>query len=320
MDESAFLRHVLCSAVPGDDGRVLVPPGDDLGAVRTAGGGMLLAGVDQLVAGVHAAADTPLRKLGRKAVTRALSDVAAMGARPLGALAAGTLEGETGDDAVATLFDAMRETAGAFGAPLFGGDVGCAAQPITLSVTVLAEPECSGPLLRAGARVGDRILVTGRLGGSLAALPEGTHHLDFVPRLREGQMLARQGEATHDCPVHALIDLSDGLGRDLGRLCEASGAAAEIEAEALPIAHGATVAAARTGHPAWHHALGDGEDYELCFTVPPEAAERFPEKLGETPVTEIGRIVEPTGGSKVRLRTPEGTRLDADDLGWRHGG
>src|SRR5690606_30452530 len=122
-------------------------------------------------------------KVARKAITRNLSDVAAMAARPSGAVVAASLPRDFGEARANELFDHMRKTAEAFGCPLFGGDLAMWDHPLLLSVTVLAEPAETAPVLRSGAKVGDIIYVTGQLGGSLQNVAGRCHHLDFEPRL-----------------------------------------------------------------------------------------------------------------------------------------
>jgi thiamine-monophosphate kinase len=154
--------------------------------------------------------------------------------------------------------------------------------------------------MRRGARVGDAVCVTGRLGGSLQADGLG-RHLTFEPRLSEAIALAEVlGER-----LHAMIDISDGLGRDASHLAEQSGVQIEIEADRIPCAEGI----------GWRRAMSDGEDYELCFA----ASGEVPARLGELPVIAVGRVVERPRPDSPPVVVKEGDRiLDGSELGWEH--
>ncbi len=315
MRELELLWHIYRSnaSLPAD---VAIPPGDDMGAV-VIGSATVLVTVDQVADGVHVdLTTTPIGKVGRKAITRNLSDVAAMAAKPVGAVAAACLPVGFGEDRAKALFDAMRTTAEDFNCPLIGGDISTWDQRLILTVTVFAEPDGIEPVLRRGAQIGDTVYVTGSLGGSLIMVdsPAGyVHHLDFTPRIELARLLAGD-PATRP---HCMIDLSDGLGQDLTRLCEQSGVHAEIDIERLPISDAAGLAAQRSGRPGWRHTLGDGEDYELCFTAPPN---RIPTSVGGVPVTPVGRIIATGTGARVTARLSDGKMVDMAGLGWEHSG
>lgn len=315
MRELELLAHIY-KANPALPGAVRIPPGDDMGAIQV-GGATLLVTVDQVADGVHYdLANTPIEKIGRKAITRNLSDVAAMAAKPVGAVAAACLPKGFGQDRATALFDAMRGTAEAFGCPLIGGDISAWDQRMILTVTVFAEPDGIDPVLRSSAVVGDTVYVTGTLGGSLETHREPAgyvHHLDFVPRIEFARRLA--GDTT--TRPHAMIDLSDGLAQDLTRICERSGVSARIMCKGLPISAGARLAAERSGKPHWQHALGDGEDYELCFTA---SAQGMPSEVDGVPITAVGTIVDGGSGPLVTAELPDGTTTDVHELGWEHRG
>ena len=318
MRELELLSHIYRSN-PALPGSVTVPPGDDMGAIRV-GGATLLVTVDQVADGVHVDLDnTSLEKVGRKAITRNLSDVAAMAAKPVGAVAAACLPKGFGGERATALFDAMRTTAEAFGCPLIGGDISAWDQQMILTVTVFAEPDGIDPVLRSGAKVGDSVYVTGTLGGSLETLsdspgpPGYVHHLDFVPRIA----LARRLAGDTATRPSAMIDLSDGLAQDLTRICERSGVSARIACNDLPISPGARQAAKRSRKPVWQHALGDGEDYELCFTAP---AGCMPSDVDGVPITAVGTIAESGAGSRVTAVLQDGAVIDVSELGWEHTG
>jgi thiamine-monophosphate kinase len=303
MREFDLLDHVFSHNAALPD-HVTIPPGDDMGAVRI-GDQTVLVTVDQVADGVHVdVANTPLALVGRKAITRNLSDVAAMAARPVGAVVAAALPRDFGEARAHALFDAMRATGVAYNCPLVGGDISMWDQPLLLSVTIFAEPDGIEPVTRRGARVGDAVFVTGALGGSLRG-----HHLDFEPRIA----MARELAAHRDMRPHCMIDLSDGLGRDLGHLCH--GVAAVIDADALPISDAVDTP------DRWRQALGDGEDYELCFTIDPQRASRLPSRLHDAAITRVGSIVAARpDGPRVVVRLPDGREVDVADIGWEHRG
>ncbi|HHN77442.1 MAG TPA: thiamine-monophosphate kinase, partial [Phycisphaerales bacterium] len=246
--EAELLEHIYewsagLHGLSGTFGEVVVGPGDDCAVIREPGGGLLLIGVDQLVEGRHFDPETPIDLAARKAVARAVSDIAAMGGRPCWALAAGVLS--HGFDRSDALFDAMAAWAGHWGCPLIGGDIAFGPGPLTLSVTVAGRMNPgTPPLLRSGARPGDELWLTGQIGGSMAS----GWHLLFEPRLDAGVAAADSGQ------VRAAIDISDGLGRDADRVGRASGVRLEIDATKLPVSHHSR---------GWHDACREGEDYEL---------------------------------------------------------
>jgi len=290
---------------------VVIPPGDDMGGVIV-GGQLVLITVDQLADGVHFdSALTPLELIGRKAITRNLSDVAAMAAKPVGAVCAGCLPRGFGEANANRLFDVMREVAERYGCPLIGGDISVWDQRLILTVTVIAEPAGIEPVLRGGAKPGDVICVTGRLGGSWTAPAEsgGGPHMEFEPRVSLARKLAGMVK------LHSMMDISDGLAMDLPRICEASKVGAEIEVASLPLRPQAHTAAKLSGKPAWVHGVGDGEDYELLFTVSQADAVKLPGEIDGVPVTRIGRV---TGGGGVMLIHEGGRREAMGPGGWEH--
>jgi thiamine-monophosphate kinase len=281
--------------------RVLLPPGDDMAMVELAGRRVLVA-ADQVIEGRHFAPGTPMDLVGRKAIARNASDVAAMAAVPAACVATVALPMGMPDAQVLALGDGLRTAAARWRCPLVGGDIGthAGAGPLVVSVAILAEPGPTGRVLtREGARPGDLLCVTGALGGSLE--PDGGgRHLLFEPRIAEALSLVEAMGAR----LHAMIDLSDGLGRDAGHLAQAAGLAVEIDAAALPC------------HPGcdWRRAMGDGEDHELAFACegPPPAT------AAGTAVRVVGRFL-PADPGQPRVRVREGALLHrGDTLGWEH--
>jgi thiamine-monophosphate kinase len=290
-----------------DASAVPIGPGDDMAMVSLAGEDRCLVTVDTLLEGTHFSlwSATP-RQIGYKALAVSLSDAAAMAAAPVCAVAWVGLP-ETRDMAFAReISKGLEEAAYQFACPVVGGDVTSWAQPLTVGTALLARPDGVEPVLRRGARAGDVLFVTGALGGSVLG-----RHLTFAPRVAEARTLA------HAIVLTAMIDLSDGLSTDLGHLCTESGVGAEVDAAAVPVSDDAARLAERDGRSPLEHALHDGEDFELLFTVgEADAARLEAEKpLGRVPLTRIGRIVE---GEGVWLVGEGGRRRPLEPGGWEH--
>lgn len=278
MRERDLLQHVFAAnaGLPAD---VTIPPGDDMGAIRF-GDKELLVTVDQLADGVHVnVANTPIELVGRKAITRNLSDVAAMAALPVGAVAAAALPRDFAKERADALFDAMRATAEQYDCPLIGGDVTIWDGPLMITVTVFADPAGIKPVLRSGAKPGDAIFVTGALGGAWRE-DGGGAHLTFEPRIQFARTLA---ESLGD-NLHAMIDLSDGLATDLGHICKLSAVGCEIDETTIPLRPEVNGKIDR--------GLSDGEDYELCFTTTPNT--NPPDEISDVAITMIGKVFATT--------------------------
>ncbi len=254
-------------------------PGDDCAIIRGSGNRQLLLKTDCVVEGMHFQPGTDPELIGRKALARAVSDIGAMGGTPLHALVTLFVHADRPISQVEGIYRGMGRLARQFGISIAGGESsGLPADGLIINVALTGEVEAGKAVLRSTARAGDLIAVTGTLGGSF---PTG-HHLSFMPRVREGGILAASGVAT------SMMDLSDGLGTDLPRLAAASGLGFRIHEELLPVRPGFTTA----------QAVGDGEDYELLVTFRPGdreraarlAAEHFP----ETPLTVIGEMAAET--------------------------
>jgi thiamine-monophosphate kinase len=247
--------------------------GDDLAILKWPSDELLLVGVDQVIDGVHfdSTKHSP-GQIGRKVVNRNFSDCAAMGCLPAAVIAAVALPRGYSLEKAKELYAGLREAADAMECPIVGGDTAVWDGKLIATVTVLGRTGGVRPVGRAGARVGDLIYVTGALGGSILG-----RHLDFSPRVAMGFQIAPL--------AHAMIDISDGLSRDLGHICRASGVGALLEAEKIPIHPDADELSKRDGKSPLAHALHDGEDYELVYTSSSESA----------PGHCIGRIVTKEG-------------------------
>ncbi len=287
-------------------GRVAVGVGDDLAVLRWAADDLLLVGVDQVLDGVHfdAAVHSP-RAIGRKAMNRNLSDCAAMACLPAAAVATLALPRGVGQAYAQELYLGMAEAGQPFDCPVVGGDTGSWPGKLAVTVTVLGRSAGVEPVTRSGARPGDGIYVTGPLGGSL-----GGRHMTFTPRVHWGRGLGLTGRVT------AMIDLSDGLSRDLRHLCDGGGAGAVVWADRVPV-HDDAVLPQPPGHRSpLDRALHDGEDYELLFTAaPPDAAFGF--VLNGEPLS-FPRIGTVTADPGVWLERADGSREPIVPQSWEH--
>jgi thiamine-monophosphate kinase len=284
---------------------VLVGPGDDT-AVLSPSTRPLLVTTDMLLEGsCFRLAEAGPRRVGRKAMAVNLSDIAAMAGVPTSAVVSVGLPRSGGCDLAEQLYVGMREVADAFEVPIVGGDTNSWDGGLAIAITMLGEATARGPVLRSGAKVGDWIMVTGPLGGSILG-----HHLDFTPRVAEALYLHRLAD------LHAMIDLSDGLAKDLHHICEESRCGAVLFAKAIPIANAAKELAAKDGRSTLDHALADGEDFELVFTVSAADGERL---LSEQHVPGIAlyRIGEIVAEGYWLER--EGKREVLEPRGYEHG-
>jgi thiamine-monophosphate kinase len=303
-------------------GDVRLGIGDDCALLRLRSGEEFAVTTDLSIQGRHFNLDWhPPESVGHRALARGLSDLAAMGARPVAAfLSLGLQRALTTPNGnspawVDRFLDGLLALAKMHRIPLAGGDL--SESPVALADIVLTGAVPNGKaLLRSGAKPGHLIYVTGRLGGAAAELaalaksPESFRtrtfagpeapHLYPRPRLAQGLFLRRRNLAS------AAMDLSDGLSIDLARLCQESGVSAEVDASALPVAPGATL----------EMALHGGEDYELLFTAP--ASVRLPRSIARVPVTPIGLILPSSAQeSQLSLRTPHGSH-PLKPHGWEH--
>ena len=292
---------------PGRPAQVAVASGDD--AAVTSVSGAIVTSVDAAVEGVHFRLETTTPRLaGRKALSTALSDLAAMGAEPGEAYAILGIPESLGEEALMELGAGLAEVAAENSVTVLGGDV-TRAPALWLGLTVVGHADSPGELVpRSGAQPGDVVAVTGELGGAAAGLellerPELADGLDPalaaalrdrqrdpVPRLRAGRVLARTG-------ARAMIDVSDGLGADCGHVASASRVRIEVELARAPVAHGVAGVAARAGREPEDLFAFAGEDYELLACLPVECVGPAAASLEEIglPLTEIGSVKEGDG-------------------------
>ncbi len=273
--------------------------GDDAAVLTPRRGEELVVTTDALVEDVHFRwRTTDPRSLGHKALAVNLSDVGAMGARPLGFLLTLGLPADVDGKRLDGFFAGLLALARASHCPLVGGDITRSKQ-LTASITALGAVARGRALLRSGARAGDRLFVTGELGGAAAGLrllERGRVRSAAERALARRQIAPRPPFAVGARLVRlrlarAAIDVSDGLAQDLGHLAHESGVGARIELERLPLARGLTRAAAKLGVDPLELALAGGEDYELLFAAPARApsAAVLSRRL-QCRVTEIGVV------------------------------
>ena len=284
----------LTTNLPTDSSKD-VGPGEDCAVINVDGKNVLLK-TDAVVEGVHFTADTPPEKIGRKAIARPLSDIAAMGGRPSHAVVTVGLPEDFDETRLKTIYRGAGEMGEQNGTYIVGGEI--TRNPVLLiSVSLIGHVETDRVLTRKGSRDGDAVFVTGELGGSIAG-----KHLDFDPRLAEARWLAEQFE------IHAMIDLSDGLATDL-RYLLGDNLGAELLTPAIPISRAAKERARDNpaGKSALLAALTDGEDYELLFTLPSKQAvslhDDWKTAFPELPLHCIGKITSQPG---LHLRDDKG--------------
>ena len=325
--ELALLERIRRYAAGSGGKELHLGIGDDCALIRIKPGEEIAITTDLSIAGPHFRLEWhPPGVVGHRTLARGLSDIAAMGARPVAAfLSLGlprelTLKKGKRLPWIDGFLDGFLALASKYKTPLAGGDL--AQSPLAVADIVLVGAVPRGKaLLRSGARPGDLLYVTGALGGAAAGLnqlrkhnsktpaahanpnnPDDSlaQHLWPQPRIPQGLWLSRRGAAT------AAIDISDGLSTDLDHLCVESGVAAEVVAASLPVFPGASL----------NEALHGGEDYELLFTAPLGAP--VPRRIAKIPVTRIGRIVEArTGQPRIVLETSSG-RQPLARRGWQH--
>ncbi len=291
---------------------------DDAALVDLPEGRSLAIAKDAIVEGVHFLAADPPGAVAAKLLRVNLSDLAAMGAAPLAYLTVIARPRALADDWLEGFAAGLAADQKAFGLHLIGGDLVSTPGPLLLSCTILGSVEKGRALTRSAARPGDSIWVSGTLGDAalglrilkgLAATEEEALHL--IERYRRPRPRTLLGPRLTGL-AHAAIDVSDGLVADLGHILEASGVAATVEADALPLS------AVGRGMPGCHEAaLTGGDDYELLFTGPPSttpAIEALGRELG-LPLTAIGRI---EAGQGLAVLDAEGRRIALGGPGWRH--
>ena len=308
--------------------------GDDAAVYRGTAGKEIVITADLLVEDIDfRRTTTPPYLLGHKTLAVSLSDIAAMGARPLWSLISiGVPEDIWQTDFVDRLYDGLLNLANRYGVQLIGGDTSRTNENIVIDSIVAGECAAGRAVMRSGAQIGDQIFVTGSLGAAAAGLrliergahlaeqnlgDEDSQKLDHIllrqlqpePRVGWGIVLGEERLAT------ALIDLSDGLSSDLNRLCTASDVGALIDSSFLPIDNYVIELCGRRALDPLQLALHGGEDFELLFTVKPADVAKLPRRVDGVEIKRIGEIRNAVDGVKIS----EGARVwELKPGGWKH--
>jgi thiamine-monophosphate kinase len=308
--------------------------GDDGAVLKSIAGSNVVISTDLLVEGIDFRRNTSQpNQLGHKALAVSLSDIAAMGARPRWTLLSIGVPGDVWDTGfIERLYEGFFQLADRFGVALIGGDLSRTPEQIVINSIAIGESLTGRDVLRAGAKPGDQIYVTGFLGDAAAGLrliergarlqtdkPSVTdtnsidhlllRHLQPEPRVGWGLLIGDQQLAT------AMIDISDGLSSDLNHLCDESKVGALIDSSSIPIDQLVTEICGRRALDPLMLALHGGEDFELLFTVNPEQVHRLPKRVDGVPVTRIGEIRDASHGVQIA----EGSKIwKLEPGGWEH--
>jgi thiamine-monophosphate kinase len=323
--EKALIAKVRGMARPAVNPVVRTGIGDDCAVLRLLPGrggrrgkeSDTLVTTDFTLEGIHFRRDWhPAESVGHRCLARGLSDIAAMGGEPVAAFLSLALPRDLPQSWVGRFARSLISLAERYSVTLAGGDTAESPNGILADIVVVGTVPKGKAILRSRARPGDRVYVSGELGGSAAAVrqmrkkPQGKlnpreypRHFFPEPRIELGRILREKGLTS------AMIDTSDGLSTDLAHICEESGVGAEVEAQLIPVAS--------VGKPSravdLQFALHGGEDYELLFTAP--SGKRVPSRIAGIPITPIGHI---TRRRKIFLMNRVGVGYELEPLGWEH--
>ena len=315
----AQIRRMANPSIRGRNGRpnraVLTGIGDDCAVLRPLPGRDSLVTTDFTLEGIHFRRDWhPPESVGHRCLARGLSDIAAMGGEPVAVFLSLALPRDLRQAWVDRFARSLISLADTHDAPIAGGDTAESPDGILADIIVVGSVPKGKAILRSGAKAGDRIYVSGELGGSAAAVVrmrgggkvkprDYVRHFYPEPRVELGRVLREKKLAS------AMIDTSDGLSTDLAHICEESGVGAEIDSSLIPRAH--------VGKPAREVdldlALHGGEDYELLFTASQE--KRIPRHIAGVDITQIGRITRTRG---IFVRNSKGVGYEMHPRGWEH--
>jgi thiamine-monophosphate kinase len=286
---------------------VMLGIGDDCAVIDVSSDKLTLITTDMLIDGTHFdLKKCTVREAGRKAIACSISDIAAMGCQATVAVISICFPEHTTEKSARELYKGIWNIADTYNIEIAGGDIISGRGPFCINVTLLGRDDGLKPIRRSGARVGDSILVTGMLGGSILG-----KHLSFEPRLKEGLILNK------NFTVHAMIDISDGLTADLNHILEESCVGAIMYEDQIPVSHAAVELSKKTGHTPLYHAVSDGEDYELLMTLSKAQAKKVlsSELLTDVKVSCIGEIVE---GRGIQIKSSRGNIRRIKPRGYEH--
>jgi thiamine-monophosphate kinase len=279
--------------------------GDDCAILQPPPAHQLLVTTDFSLEGIHFRREWhPPESIGHRCLTRGLSDIAAMAGAPVAIFISLALPADLPQSWVNRFFKGLFNLADQHGVPVAGGDTAQSPSGVLADIIVVGSVPREAALLRAGAKAGDRIYVTGKLGlggATVRRMYAGEHirpasaKAYFYPQPRLAVALKLRGIAS------ALIDISDGLSTDLSHICEESGVGAVVDSSAVPVAKSATLT----------DALHGGDDYELLFT----SSKRVPQRIFGVPITSVGEIRQ---GSRLWIRDAKGQKQPLDRRGWEH--
>ncbi|HHT9136607.1 MAG TPA: thiamine-phosphate kinase [Candidatus Wunengus sp. YC60] len=286
---------------------VILGIGDDCAAIDVSSDRLCLITTDMLVDGTHFDLEKcTVRDVGRKAIACSISDVAAMGCQATVAVVSICFPNHSTERFARKLYKGIWSIADKYNIEIVGGDIISGDCPLCINVTMLGRDDGLKPIRRSGARVGDMILVTGTLGGSLLG-----KHLHFKPRLKEGLILNK------NFTIHAMIDISDGLTADLNHVLEESHVGAVLYEDQIPISEAAVKMSKETGKIPLYHALSDGEDYELLMTLSKGQAKKILESPLFTKGTFscIGEVIKNSG---IQMKFLDGSVRRIKPRGYEH--
>ena len=293
MKELEFINYISKLLKIGNK-KVIKGIGDDCAVLDYTREKYLLFSCDMIIEGTHFLHNVPAYQIGWKSLAVSISDIAAMGGVPRYALISCGIPKSKGTRFLKEIFKGLQDIAGRFNISIIGGDTNLSSKVI-VDTTIIGDVEKELLVRRDGAKPGDLIFVTGTLG-------EGRHrHLTFIPRVKEARMLVERFK------INAMIDLSDGLGMDLGRIASASRVGAYIYRSLIPLPDRIT---------SIDRALYGGEDFELLFTASIKESRRIMKHIGKLPVSLIGEMLPKDCG--VMIIDENGKARSLKTKGYRH--
>lgn len=299
LSEFELIDKLTCN-LPGYSKSVIVGVGDDCAVLKYTASKYSLVTCDVQVEGVHFLPNVKNpQEIGQKAIAVNVSDIAAMGGQPTFCLVSLIIPKNIKTEYIDSIYDGIKSSCGQFNIQIIGGNMSSGVQ-LTIDIFMMGEVKRDELLLRSGAKPGDKVLVTGKLGAAAAGVV-AKQHIVPCPRLEESKIIAKSKLAT------SMIDISDGLQSDIGHLCDKSDVGVMIYESQIPSPDGLDFA------------LNGGEDYELLFTVPAGASNKIIKLIqseSNTPVTIIGEILPKNDGRWVQSSNGKNRKLEP--AGWDH--